>query len=75
MNAESVEVWWHEDTATRFCLGGACKKSGLILKDLGDTLAAAAGVPREFFRSPPFNDTHTHAEVLEALDAAIEEAY
>lgn len=41
---------------------------------LAEVIAKDLGLPPEIGFVPDFNDTHTHAEVLAAFDAAIEKA-
>lgn len=56
------------DEACRWCLDGAFERCGLSSFDSEKAL----GLPQH--ETPVFNDSHTHAEVLELLTTAIERA-
>lgn len=70
------------DDAGQFCLMGAMRKAlGYVVSplELAPVYQAVRAVlvsdddDADTFRLSEFNDTHTHAEVLSALDAAISE--
>lgn len=67
-NAQGAECDEHSASAVKWCLDGAFNKCGL------DSVYSEQVLHLQCGQTPTFNDTHTHAEVLALLRAAIERA-